>query len=304
MNMLVLARKYNDIFYAISTSEWEQSEKHYLMMITDRLDRADYPMQEMFDGVFTIHTQSSTMAFLREIWSIKKILRKINYSVVTTSNLAMVENLYVLNYDKTRVLVMLEDGIMNYYNFRPSHRTSKMFVMKVLGINEQRIQNKIDKCYLLKPSEAKYYFGKPTKLDLKSNIFLEKANLDSSVKGKSIFVGQDLYRDQNITLKEYSKIVNDFITEKQIDFYIPHTWSLEGENINCKQLDIIGSKATLEIYASVFDFTIYSFSSSVLYTTKIINPHVKSIALKHPKIKGLNSDNIIYKLVDNTINIE
>ena len=37
--ILVVARKYNDIFYAISTSEWSQCSKHYLLMITDRLDQ-------------------------------------------------------------------------------------------------------------------------------------------------------------------------------------------------------------------------------------------------------------------------
>ena len=42
--ILVVARKYNDIFYAISTSEWSQCSKHYLLMITDRLDQNEYPM--------------------------------------------------------------------------------------------------------------------------------------------------------------------------------------------------------------------------------------------------------------------
>lgn len=52
--ILVVARKYNDIFYAISTSEWSQCSKHYLLMITDRLDQNEYPMQHLFDrsGLF------------------------------------------------------------------------------------------------------------------------------------------------------------------------------------------------------------------------------------------------------------
>lgn len=55
--ILVVARKYNDIFYAISTSEWSQCSKHYLLMITDRLDQNEYPMQHLFDKVWSVHAE-------------------------------------------------------------------------------------------------------------------------------------------------------------------------------------------------------------------------------------------------------
>lgn len=303
MNMLVLARKYNDIFYAISTEEWEKTDKHYLLMITDRLDVAAYPMQDMFDKVFTIHTSNSALGIMKESRRIKSILLPLDFSIVTASNLAMVENLYVLSQKKVKDIVLLEDGIMNYYNFRSSRRFAKLAVMAYLGINEKKIQNKIICTYLLSPDEAVYYFGEKKKLHLKGYVFAERAHLNEALRGKSIFVGQDLYRGGRMSIKEYSNIVNKIIVDNNIDFYLPHTWSEEGEEIKCEVFDVIASNATLEVYASVMNFTVYSFSSSCLYTTKLINPKIKAIAIKSSNTSVPNGLEIIYKMTDDTVTV-
>ena len=72
--ILVVARKYNDIFYAISTSEWSQCSKHYLLMITDRLDQNEYPMQHLFDKVWSVHAELSHVAILKQVFILSRIL--------------------------------------------------------------------------------------------------------------------------------------------------------------------------------------------------------------------------------------
>ncbi len=303
MNMLVLARKYNDIFYAISTDEWEKTDKHYLLMITDRLDIVSYPMENMFDGVYTIHSSTGVLEILKETKTINKILSSLDYDIVTTSNLAIVVNMFVINNRKTKKVILLEDGIMNYYDFKSSRRLTKLIVMAFLGINERKIQKKITCTYLLSPDEAVYYFGEKKKLQLKGKMFAKYARLNESLRGKSIFVGQNFYVKGGITIKEYSDMVNRIIKENKIDYYLPHTMSKEGEDIKCEIFDVLGSNATLEIYASVMDYKVFSFSSSVLYTSKLINPNIKAVAIKSEKASVPVGCDIIYKNVDEIIQI-
>ena len=81
--ILVVARKYNDIFYAISTSEWSQCSKHYLLMITDRLDQNEYPMQHLFDKVWSVHAELSHVAILKQVFILSRILNQLDYNLVT-----------------------------------------------------------------------------------------------------------------------------------------------------------------------------------------------------------------------------
>ena len=99
--ILVVARKYNDIFYAISTSEWSQCSKHYLLMITDRLDQNEYPMQHLFDKVWSVHAELSHVAILKQVFILSRILNQLDYNLVTISNIVTVANLYILNHTKT-----------------------------------------------------------------------------------------------------------------------------------------------------------------------------------------------------------
>lgn len=303
-NMLVVARKYNDIYYAISTDEWKRCKNHYLLMITDRLDMAKYPMQHLFKKVFTVHTEKGTWGYFKQCMKIKGILSQIDFSVVTVSNLALVSNLCVLSSGKTKEALLLEDGLMNYYQFKPSQRLSKKVLEFVLGVNEESALKRITKTYLLKPELAQYYYGAPTQLQLDVNTFLKHANIDHRIEGKSIFVGQDLYYNSELSVQEYSEIVNKVIQDNNIDLYIPHTRSVKEEYIKCKTFDLMESQTTLEIYAAIFKLKIYSFSSSVLYTTKIINPEVSAYSVRNKKTDRISDDSIIYKYVDKVICVD
>lgn len=302
-NMLVIARKYNDVFYAMSTTEWGQCNEHYLLVVTGDKDNVDFPMENCFDKVFTIFSQTGTLGYLKQCLRIKRIVKKLSFSYVACSNPAMIANYCAINTGKIKHTILLEDGLMNYYNFKPSERFSKKMLALLLGVNIKKTLSTIAKTYLLKPDLAKFYIGEKVKLDLKLEYFVHTLSLNSAINGCGIFVGQPLYKTLKITVSEYSDLVNKIIDKYKIDFYLPHHSSSNKEKINCKIFDLADSTATLEIYAASYNFTLYSFSSSVLYTTKLINPNIKSFAIKHPQLDWVEDDNIMYKTVDDIINL-
>ena len=237
--ILVVARKYNDIFYAISTSEWSQCSKHYLLMITDRLDQNEYPMQHLFDKVWSVHAELSHVAILKQVFILSRILNQLDYNLVTISNIVTVANLYILNHTKTAKIIMLEDGFMNYYNFVPSNNRIKRLLMKLLFINVDRVYKKIGSCYLLEPNRAKYYFGLKKQLRIDADHILKSVPLSMNLEGKSIFVGQPLYLMNNMSVDEYSTIVNNCISQYAIDYYLSHTMSSKKENVVCEHIDCL-----------------------------------------------------------------
>lgn len=298
--MLVIARKYNDIFYAISTEEWDLCEDHYLMMITYNLASDHYPMQDMFSRVFTINTSLDSPFDLKALYQIKSIMNHIDIDIVTLSNISLISSSYIISNNKVKECILLEDGLMNYYDFKVSRRLSKVTVERLLGIRYEKVVAKISKTYLLSPEDSVFYKGKPTKLELKSAIFRENAFLDYSIENKSIFVGQPLYSTSSMPIESYSRLVNKIILDYDIDYYLPHRASRPGENIKCKQFDLNKTNATLEIYASCMNFKIYSFSSSVLYTTKLINQNIESYSFE---TDTLRSYDLLRRIVDKVIKI-
>lgn len=303
--MLVLARKYNDIFYAMSTKEWEISNEHYLLMITNRLDKADYPMEKAFDKVFTVHTQPGTYGYFKSCLEIKKLARSLSYSYVACSNPAMIANYCAIYTKKINYVVLLEDGLMNYYHFKPSESLSKKLLALILGINISKVLSSIAKTYLLKPDKAKFYIGSREKLELRAETFMSGLFLTPEIKDKRIFVGQPLYDVDilKLSVEDYSDMVNKIIKKYNIDLYLPHKNASNRENIKCKIFDLFDSLATLEIFAAVYDFTIYSFSSSVLYTTKLINPKIKTYAISNENLDWVKEENIINETVDDIIKL-
>lgn len=301
MRMLVLARKYNDIFYAISTDEWQKCEEHFLLFITDRLQKDHYPLEESFDKIFTILAKGTALHILYQVHKIKKIIKHIDYDYITTSNLALTANLYMLSRRKTKDVILIEDGLMNYKDFHTSDDTKKKMLMKILGINEEDVQAKVSKSYMLMPESAKYYYGvlKPLLLDGKN--VCKQLGIGQELEGKSIFVGQPVYMAHDITIKEYSDFVNRIIKEFDIDLYLPHTLSSNQEIINAKIFDITKSKATLELYASVYNFKIYSFNSSVLYSTKLINRNVETYSIEIKDVVKIPDGNIMRKMVNDIL---
>ena len=88
-------------------------------------------------------------------------------------------------------------------------------------------------------------------------------------------------------------IVNNCISQYAIDYYLSHTMSSKKENVVCQHIDMSSLQLTLEVLSSIYNMKIYSFSSSVLFTTKLINHKTETFAVTHPKVDTIKSDNII-----------
>lgn len=306
IKLLVIAKKFNDIFYAISTAEWKRSSFKTLLIVSDKLTVRDYPMTDMFNDIHYLQQEKGIAGLLKINIEIKKLISKIDFNVVVLSNISIVANKLVLCSEKCKSAILVEDGLMNYYHFKEPNSFKKKVLMNLFGIRQNTVLSKIAKTYLLQPSEAKYSFGVLEQLKIDTELFKNTILQMPDIQGKKIFIGQPLYHSytgNNLSVSEYNTIINKAISQFNIDFYVPHTMADSRENINCPKLDIGKYKITFEILASIFNLEFYSISSTVLYSTKIINSKGKSVMIKIPKIKSPSSDNIIYKYVDKIVQL-
>lgn len=299
--LTVLARKYNDIFYAMATKEWNDYEKHYLIIVPEKSEPKEFPNQNCFDRVFILQddrTKSSKNLFK---WGINtyKLLSNFYSETIMMSNPEMFDNRVVFKCLKCREIIFLEDGLMNYYEYKSSKPFLKRLASYLLSVEDSKYIKKITKTYLSNPSYAKYYFGQKSKLKLNTEIIINP--LIPNLNGKRILIAQDVLKNgnQNMTLKE--KFINAIIKQYKIDYYVPRTYDFKEKIDNCEILNINKTGVTLEVLASKFNMEIYGFSTSLLFTTKIINNQTITHRLTTPLI----SDLIIPKIIsDNCDHIE
>lgn len=298
--MLCVAFKYNDIFYAISTDEW-QIASYRVLLIFESSNLSKFPCTDKFDKIIRIRYSPTFLGILSSIIKIKNEFNHIDFDFITLSNPVLLVNLYVLSITKCNCFILLEDGLMNYYNFISNNSLKKRILKKVLDVNEISLRNKFTKTYLLFPEASLFYYGNKQKLILSK--YLAKQSF-FSIENKSIFVGQNLYDYGFVDIDKYNVIVNKIINKYNIDFYLPHPYHSSSEKIECPKLDIQESLLTLELLASLNNFTIYSFGSSVLYTTKCINPNVKSIFIDSLFYKNKENMRVIFEMSDKSISYE
>lgn len=305
-SLLVVAKKYNDIYYALSLPEWRDSTHRILLIVTKQLSLSNYPMQEMFDEVHCIQPRNGTIGILQTLLELTHLLPKLNYSSVIISNISLVANKFIIASQCCHQAILIEDGYMNYYEFKEPVSRSKSLLMKLFGINQDSIVKKISKTYLLKPDIAEYYFGEKRELKIATDLFASKLANIPDLQGKRIFVGQPLYHTYTgnaITIDQYNEFVNKAICDLSIDFYVPHTMASDREHINCEKFDIGKYKCTFEILASLYDLEFYSVSSTILYSAKVVNPNCKSIMVQIPNVKKIAPNNILYKYSDRIIEL-
>lgn len=304
MKLLVVAKKYNDIYYALSLPEWKTSEQKTLLIVTKKLVLSNYPMQDLFDEVYCIQPRNGYLGVLQTVMELRALLPKMRFDTVALSNISLVSNKYILANRQCKNAILIEDGYMNYHDFKEPSNISKRLLMRSFGIHQSSVIKKISKTYLLKPENAEYFFGEKCVLKIDTDLFRSRLNDIPDLQGKKIFVGQPLYHSytgNTITLAQYNEIVNKIIKELGIDYYVPHTMADDGENIDCEKFDIGVYKCTFEVLASLFDLELYSVSSTILYSSKVVNPNCKSIMVQIPNVKRIPPDNILYKYSDNVI---
>ena len=273
--ILVIAFKFNDIIYSLSTTEYQCAKIRYLIILYNSVNPEDFPYISCFDKVYFVKYKKSVISLSI---AIIKILFKVGIKVdcIITSNPILVIIQFIIKRVRAREVVIIEDGLMNYRNFSPNNNLKKKVALLFLNIKYNQIFDKITCTYLLSPQKAIFFWGKKKRLD-----FYQLKNSDENVKlqsleNKSFFVGQNLYDTGYVTKTEYKNIVERIMKAYNIDYYIPHPHSAKDENLNVPLFNLSQINTTLEICAIYYSFTIYSISSSVLYTTKNINPNIKS----------------------------
>lgn len=289
--LLVIARKVNDLFYALSTIEWEESKIRDIMVISKENDFHKLPLLNLFDNIYffePIEHNSICRRVLENIIKLRSQIKGLKYDLVILSNPFMTINQYIVNKVGCESVVWIEDGLMNYYNYVSKNSKAKKIIHILLGINENKYLKKINKTYLLNPRLAKTYFGVKTKIHLTHYIdTIIPTKIIEELRGKRIFVGQSIYSSQYglLTIGDYNKLVNQIIGKYNIDYYLPHPFASEQENIDCKILSTGNETYTLEMLTSKLAIDIYSFNSTVLFSTKLINPQCNNHVIVPAKLK-------------------
>lgn len=285
--LLVVARKFNDILYAVSTREWQWCDRRILLIIAQNIDSKSYPFQYLFDEVIILNIESPSLKEqARLIYRLFRKKDRIACDYLLTSNVILLSHRYIIRVSGCKEVGLLEDGLMNYRNDLIDKSVVKTFCQRVLGVDAQKIHSLIHRTYLLKPESAFYYWGERLPLKIPGDLITaNKIELD--LNGKSIFVGQCLYLWGHLSKEEYCDLVNQIVVDYGIDYYIPHAYSEAESSINCRFLNLADYNVTLEMLAVSQNFTVYSFASSVLFTTKLLNSKIESIMISESKIKSV-----------------
>ena len=279
--LLVIARKFNDIYYSMSLPDWNEATTRHLIIISNGIPKDAFPNQNAFDKVTFISYDGES---IRNILSVLKDLLLIeipNSDVLVLSNPVLVTNQYIIKHSRPKRLIFIEDGSMNYSSFSPSNSIAKKFLQFSLGILESKIFKRIDFTYLFYPEKSTFYFGQRRKLELRRDVF-SLGEGTKIVEGKKFLVGQPLYNYGFLPIERYNELINKAMEKFQIDFYIPHAFASSKENIKGKKFNLSSLNATLEALASRHTFEVFSLGSTVLYSCKTINPHVKSVLITAP----------------------
>ena len=294
----VIAFKFNDIYYATSTLEWQRSYyKILILIVTDNVTSNDFPQKELFDKVIIIKYSRSFIFLFYAWWQVLSKFAKCKVDIVFLSNPILIVNQLIIKKLCVSKIILLEDGLMNYYQFVPPQYRLKRLLQYIFDISDEFVFDRIIYTYLLDPNNA--IFWKKERKELLLDVSVQSQFRDI-IQNKIIFAGVPIYKSNKITVEQYNRVVNQIIQDYKVDYYVPHIFASPKENIDCEVLDLNKYAVTLEVLASQYVFTIISLGSSVLYTTKLINPSIESILVK-PKEWSLNVLSIIVKKCDQVL---
>lgn len=298
--LIVIARKYNDIFYAIATEEWSICNNKILLIIPNRAEKDSFACVDLFNRVIILPPDKgvTTRNLLNYIRLLKKELIGTYGDFIMMSNPEMLFNRLIVKYTNSKSVIFLEDGLMNYYSYHAHSNFVKRSLSSLMKIDDDSYIPKILKTYLHNPSLAEYYFGDKVKLDLSEKITIPALNSIPNLNKKKIFIAQDVLNVDEKYNEKQELLFNTIIKYFNIDYYVPRTYDYKERIKGCEILNIGKSGYTLEILASKYDFEIYGFTTSLLFTTKIINPNVITHRIISDKTKQLKIPQILNDNVD------
>lgn len=295
--MIVLARKYNDIYYAISTKEWKNVKKHILLIMPNRSTAESFPYKDLFDKCITLPPDKdvSLICSVDYLYNLKKSMQDIKGDIIVMSNPEMLFNRIIFKLSSCKEIIFLEDGLMNYYNYQASNNTLKKAVEHLFNVSDKTYLHKITTTYLTNPTKAKYFFGNKKQIEL--NIDLS-SNIDiPNLSGKKIFIAQDILNVGEKNIKQQEDFFNLIIKKFNIDYYVPRTHDYQEKIEGCNILNLNNKGITLEVLATIFDMEIYGFTTTLLFSLKMVNSrtishHIISKRTAHLQIPAIINDNI------------
>lgn len=283
-SILVIAFKFNDVLYAAETKEFNASKHKVLIVCSKSVKPEDFPLINSFDEVLHFKfNQSSkvfnTFEFLLFLIRFKKRM-SLFFKYLFISQPFMLINQIIIKYLKPTSIILIEDGLMNYENYVYPVPALKRILHKLIGIDNNYVLKKITKSYLLNPDLATFKFGKVKQLNLSGDKFKIDPNLINKLKNKKFLFGINLY--PNLCGEdEYFEIVSTIMDKFDIDYYVPHTLeNFNNQILTDKIFYIKDLGITFEYLATKCEFQIFSFGSSLLFTTKCVNPRNKSFLIK------------------------
>lgn len=286
--IVVLAFKFNDIFYASSTDEFQGGTKKTLLILADKIPRDKYPGLERFDDVYYYRVSVNRLAqIFLAMRIVKDHKRELWGAILIVSNPYIVLTQIIMIFGRVSEGVMIEDGVMNYYANGGGSSKRKLIQYNLLKIFN--FWKYFNFTYLIYPEKALTYIGEPRRLALNKEVESEGSLiLYSFLKDKSILIGGGAIEFLDNCDKE--RIVASLGKQLSLDYYIPHHSDRVGA-CGLNVLDLNSEKLTLEmIYPYCSGLKVYSFGSSAAFNARGINEAIDVIYLRLIDIKGMNDN--------------
>ncbi len=301
--LIVIGRKYNDIFYALSTEEWNLCKKHILLIVPNRARKESFAYTELFDEIIILPSDKnvSVQNLPSYILRLRKMLSHLYGDYIMMSNPEMLFNRFIVHFSHSKNVIFLEDGLMNYYNYTADNGFFKQMLSFLFSVNDSKYFQKISKTYLHNPEMAQYYFGTKSKLNLSDNVNIPESLNIPNLNNKKLFIAQDVLNVGERNIVKQEALFNDIISYFKIDYYVPRTDDFKEKISRCEILNINNSGYTLEVLARKYDFEIYGFTTSLLFTAKMINPNIKSIRIKSKQTNHLKVPLILKEYADDVV---
>lgn len=275
--IIVVAHKYNDILYSVDTEEFKNSHfKQLLIFKLPQFKQDDFPFLDKFDKVFIFEYDKENIRknIIRFLFYVIKNRKELASNIAFFSNPNLLYNKIFAKLTNLKTSILVEDGLLNYVEIKNHISWSKKLFQKLLNINDSLLLSKTEKTYLSMPEKATLFGGNRVKLILSRTIDKGLTEILELLKGKKVFIGQNLY-PKFCSADVYYSLVRKVMLEYSIDYYVPHAYEEYNNQLNEFNIYTV-RKYTFEYFAQFIPFHIYSFASSLLMSSKIVNNNIES----------------------------
>lgn len=294
--ILVIAFKFNDVLYASATEEYRDAEIRHIFIFSKDGSIDSFPLLHDFSRVITGRLDVSRFRQLITI-AFMVIFGRLDYCYdsILLANPFLIITKFILSKVRVENFILIEDGAMNYYDFRENRAFLKRLAERLLGC--AFALQKFKKTYLLRPEDARCFFGEKKGLDVSVFEKLQPpACLTELLDGKKILLGGGVIEsiEKNLKLNIINRVIKDF----GIDVYIPHH-AFPDAVVGVDNIRLSDFGVTFECVAPLVDeIVLYTFGSTVALNAKALNKKIGTVLFKLPFVAFNNS---FYELMEASV---